>query len=130
MAAQPTPANLYSLSGHHLSVTVSPTLTGGRQLTYHDSFRELTFEGDQLTSEETRAGELLSVFLMRSIDAGSTTFSLLLPRVQLAGGGSTHVTTYGITTVHRFSIIPLALLGQRDVYTVTRLHGSASFVET
>jgi len=41
-------------------------------------------------------------------------------------GASTHIHTEGITTVHRFSVVPVLNLGQDEVYTFTRLHGTAS----
>jgi hypothetical protein len=127
---QPIPANLYSLAGHGVGVTLAPGLTGQDQLSYHDTHHEIQFTGDEIEHTDTRLGEMVTVFLRRSIDAGSTTFSLLVPRVELAGGGSAHVSTLGITTVHQFSIIRAANLGQRDLYNVVRLNGTASFIET
>ena len=130
MAAQAVPANMFTLAGRGIGVTLAPDLTGQNQFSYHDAHRQLVFTGDEIESTESELGTVLSVFLLRTVDAGSTTFSLLLPRVELGGGGSAHVSTVGITTVHQFSIIQVANLGQRDLYTVVHLHGTASFIQT
>jgi hypothetical protein len=41
-----------------------------------------------------------------TVDTGSTTFSLLVPRVNLVGEQSVPIQTEGIITVHGFSIAP------------------------
>lgn len=62
-------------------------------------------------------------------DAGSTTFSVLIPIVHLSSKNpSAPVQTDGITTVQRFSISPALDLGQIQTYHVTKLNGSASLV--
>jgi hypothetical protein len=76
-------------------------------------------------------GQVVSVTLVFTPDLGSTTFSLLVPRVQLAGPSgvsSVPVSTDGITVHHRFSLVPALNHGQQDLYTVTRLQGTASHV--
>jgi hypothetical protein len=66
---------------------------------------------------------------MRTIDAGSTSFSLLVPRVNLSAPfTSVPVSTEAVTTHHAFAIVPAFNHGQRDFYDVTPLHGTASNV--
>jgi len=55
-----------------------------------------------------------------------TTFTLLVPRVQLEPNQSAPVDTLGITAIHRFSLVPALQHGQQDIYSVDRLHGTAS----
>jgi hypothetical protein len=133
-ASQPSPANqatqspnLYQLSGKHLNITYSTSgIDGKPHFSYQDLQQTLSFTGDQIRSVETEIGTLVSVTIRMTIDSGGTTFSLLLPRVNIPGEQSVPVQTVGITTLHRFSILPIN--GQLDFYTVTRLNGSASRV--
>jgi hypothetical protein len=141
-ATQPSPAqqqtvqlgtpDLYQLHGDGISVTYHPVFVGGLPaLTYQDAQRTLSFRGNEIRRVDVPdLGTIVSVTLVMTVDTGSTTFSLLVPPVNLPNhtGASTHISTVGITTVHRRSPVPAANLGQRAVYTVTHLHGSASLV--
>ena len=72
-------------------------------------------------------GMLVSVTIAETIDTGSTTFSLLVPEVELPEQQvSVFIRTEGITTVHRVFV---GLLGhpQAETYTVTELDGTAAF---
>jgi hypothetical protein len=131
-AAQLVNPDLYELHGGGISVTYHPLFVGGvPALTYQDAHRTLHFRGDQVRRVDVPdLGTVVSVTLVMTVDTGSTTFSVLLPRVSLPGhtGASTHISTEGITTVHRFSPVPAMNIGQRDVYTFTPMHGTASLV--
>ena len=119
--------NLYQLSGKHLNITYSTTgIDGKPHFSYQDLQQTLSFTGDQIRGVVTEIGTLVSVTIRLTVDTGGTTFSLLLPRVNIPGEQSVPVETVGITTLHRFSVLPIN--GQRDFYTVTRLQGSASRV--
>ncbi len=63
-----------------------------------------------------------------TIDAGSTTFSLLIPRVTVRNGQSAQIHSLGITTVHRLTIDTPAR-GQLDTYQFHYLAGTAFVVE-
>lgn len=136
-AAQPVPAALakpdhYTMHGGGITVTFLPTGAGGvAHLTYQDPHRTLNFSGNQIRSVEVPdVGTLVSVTLTLLIDAGSTTFTVLIPVVNLQNhtGASTVIHTEGITTNHRFSIAPQLLIGQIETYTVTPMTGTASLV--
>lgn len=121
--------NLYHLNGHHLHVMYSTSGIDGRpHLTYQDAVQTLTFTGDQIRSETTEIGTLVTVDLRKSVDAGRTTFSLLVPTVNLGTENSVPIATDGITTIHRFSIVAKFNQGQTELYSFTRLTGTASFV--
>jgi hypothetical protein len=131
---QPLPAfakpNLYELSGHGIDVTFLPSGAGGlAHFSYQDSHRSMQFSGDQIRSVAVRdLGTVVSVTLVLTPDSGSTTFSVLLPDVNLDNhrGASAPVYTDGITTHHRFSLVPQLLRGQLERYHVTPMHGTAS----
>ena len=133
-APQPLPTfaspNLYELSGHGIHVTFFPVGAGGvAHFSYQDAQRSLQFSGDQIrTVAVADLGTVVSVTLVLTPDSGSTTFSVLLPQVNLDNhrGSSVPVSTDGITTHHRFSLIPQLLRGQLERYHVTPMHGTAS----
>ncbi len=125
--------NRYQLSGggiHVTYLTVCGPVTpgGGGCLSYHDSHRALNFRGDEIrVIEVPDLGTWVSVTLHLTVDFGSTTFSVLLPHVNVPDmlGACEPVHTQGITTIHRTSIIPQLIQGQLDIYTVTPLSGTA-----
>ena len=133
-AAQPQPAlfvapNVYQLAGGGIHVSFRTEGFRAPFFTYQDTHRTLTFTGDQVRIVEVPdLGTVVSVTLLLTPDAGSTTFSVLLPKVNLPTrlGASEPVRTKGITTVHRFSIAPQFDVGQRETYTSVRLKGTAS----
>ncbi len=121
--------NLYELSGGGIHITYSTSgLQGQPHFTYHDAIQVKNFTGNQITAVQTSIGLLVTVLIHLTVDAGSTTFSVLLPNVNLpdAPFGSANITAEGITTLHRFAIFPL--LGQTEFYTVTAMHGTAKHV--
>lgn len=127
-----TSPNHYHLSGGEISITYLPVGAGGlAHLQYQDAQRTLTFTGDQIRRVEVPdLGSVVSVTLTMTVDSGSTTFSVLIPKTTLpsVAGASAHIRTEGITTVHRFSIVPMFDLGQDELYTVTTLRGTGSAV--
>lgn len=113
------------LSGKGSHFTYSTTgLDGKPHFTYQDLHQTLNFSGDQIRSIKTKIGTLVSVTIRMTVDTGGTSFSVLLPRVNISGEQSVPIRTEGITTIHQLSILPA--VGQRDCYTVTPLAGHAS----
>jgi hypothetical protein len=126
--AQPAP-DLYQLDGGQIHVVYSTTgLRGRPSLTYRDGSRMLSFEGNEIRTQQTELGTLVTVTVFLTVDTGSTTFTLLLPHVNLGPSNRADIRTVGITTVHRLSPIPGLPQGQTDRYSVTRLQGTAQFV--
>jgi hypothetical protein len=126
--------NLYQLSGtaggHAIQITYSTTGFDGKpHFSYQDGAQGLSFAGSDIRLIDADVGHLVSVTIRRTVDTGSTSFSLLLPRVMLPPGPnqSTPVDTQGITTIHRFSVLPSFNLGQDDFYSVVALSGTARF---
>ncbi len=123
-------ANMFSLAGGGLHVSYSTSgIDGKPHLSYQDPVWSLSFSGDEIRKVECDLGTVVSVTIVRTVDAGSTSFSLFVPRVNLpAPFSSVAIRTDGVTTHHAFSIIPAFNQGQRDFYQVTALHGTASNV--
>jgi hypothetical protein len=122
-------ANHFTWSGGEIHVTYAPIIEAELPLfVYQDATQTLTFRGPAIQSTSTDAGTLVTVIIRKTIDAGSTSFSVLVPRVQVPQGGSSPVSTNGITAIHRFSTAPFLNRGQLDFYTTTLLTGAASHV--
>lgn len=121
--------NHYQVQGSGISVSYSTTGIGGQpSFSYHDALHSLTFTGDEITSEPTEIGTLVTVTIRMTVDSGSTTFSLMVPNVNLDLDTSVPITTFGVTTTHIFSVIPAFRHGQTELYTTTQLTGTASQV--
>lgn len=121
--------NLFHLSGGGLQLTYATSgLDGKPHLHYQDSHHNLNYSGDQIRVVASDLGTLVSVTLQLTVDAGSTSFTALIPRVNLLNQNSAQIHTDGITATHRFSLVPALNLGQLDLYTVTRLQGTAQHV--
>jgi hypothetical protein len=118
--------NIYQLTGPHLSITYSTTSIDGQpHLSYQDAHQTLNFRGEQIRAVSTEIGTLVTVNIRMTVDTGSTSFSVLLPRVSLDNTRQAPVRTEGITTIHRRSPIPAFNHGQLDTYTVVSLSGTA-----
>ena len=121
--------NLFSVSGGGLTVSLALSgIDGKPHFSYQDAHQSLSFSGDEITLEETALDTLATVTLVRTVDVGDTTFTLLVPRVNLIGAASHVVYTVGITTTHRTTIAGLGH-GQLTTYQVTELCGSAAQVQ-
>jgi hypothetical protein len=123
-------ANNFSLSGGGVHVDYSSTsLNGQPQLTYHDTAQTRSFSGNEIrTVAVPDLGTIVSVTLSIRLEVGSTTFSVLIPAVFVAGiGALVPVTTDAVTTIHRTPFVA-HFVGQREVYRVTRMVGTANAV--
>jgi hypothetical protein len=121
--------NLYNLRGKDVHVVYSTSGIDGRpHFEYQDAAQTLQFTGDDIRTVKTDIGTLVTVSIRRTVDTGYTSFSVLLPEVNLADGTQCPIGAEGIRIVHRFSAIPRFNVGQRDNYTSIRLTGTASFV--
>jgi hypothetical protein len=120
--------NLFEVSGYGIQVTYSTTsLNGQPQFNYQDAHQSMLFVGDQILTETTEIGTLVSVMLRQTPDAGSTEFTLVVPRINLRQFDTVNINTIGITTLHKTTIAGPPH-GQSDFYTVHQLQGTASLV--
>jgi hypothetical protein len=124
---QPT---IWNLSNTATGLQVSYSVAGPN-LHYHQGAVMRDFSGSEIRGAEVPdLGTLVSVTILLTVDSGSTTFTLLLPRVNLpappASPAAVPVTTDGITTLHRFSTVLALQDGQQEFYTVTQFQGTAA----
>ena len=129
-----TSPNQYHLRGEGISVAYYPDGFGpileGRgplHVVYQDAFRSLAFYGEEArTFTVPDLGTVVSVTIVKTVDTGYTSFSLLVPDVDLpTDPSSVSINTEGITTIHRIFV---ARIGhpQSESYTVTPLNGTAA----
>ena len=120
----------WNLSNTATGLQVSYSVAGPN-LHYHQGAVVKDFTGNQIrVAEVPDLGTLVSVTIQMMVDSGSTTFTMLLPRVNLpappALPAAVPVTADGVTTLHRFSTVLALQHGQQESYAVTPLQGSAS----
>ena len=122
-------ANSYDLSGNGITIKYSSTsLAGDPLFHYQDRRTKRDFRGDEVRTEKSELGSLVSVTLELLVDRGSTTFTVLVPKVNVGASGPADVSTYGITTEHRTSIAGPIMPGQLDTYAAIELKGTAEFL--
>ena len=128
--------NQYHLAGRELTVSYFPDGRGpiGPAGAIHLVYQHAGKPPQSFTAAQVRTvrvddlGTLVSVTIDETVDLGSTSFTLVLPNVNLPDGlgASVHIETEGITTIHRTFLAPPFGPSQRESYTVTRLRGTAS----
>jgi len=80
----PSQANVFNLHNAHLYISYSTGALGSKaELVYQDAQQSLQFDEQKLRRMPTDLGEEVSVTIRQTPDAGSTTFTLMVPRVQL-----------------------------------------------
>ena len=127
MAPQPTP-NLFNLAGEGITVSYSTTSIDGKpRFTFKKGRQTLSFAGSEITSVAAGIGTLVSVAIAQVPDKSTTTFSVLLPAIQLRDSRKQAFRTIGITTVAATTIAGPPP-GVQQTYTVARLRGSSQSV--
>ncbi|MFI3157262.1 MAG: hypothetical protein QX199_14000 [Methylococcaceae bacterium] len=121
--------NSYEFTGNTIHINYSTSgLDGLPHFTYQQAKKTLNFKGDQIRTVGTEIGTLVTVTTTMTVDSNSTSFSVLIPHINLDQTLETPIKTQGITTRHKFSVIPSFNSGQMDSYKVITLTGNAKFV--
>ncbi|MBM3735174.1 MAG: hypothetical protein FJW39_05245 [Acidobacteria bacterium] len=133
-AAAPQPQqnepNLYELQGGNLTVSYSTSSISGKPLfNYKKGRTMLSFMGDQIRTQSTGIGTLVTVDIEFIPDLRTVTFTLVVPQVNLPPKNKARIVTIGITTASKTSIGgPGLVQGQVQSYKVAALKGTASMV--
>jgi hypothetical protein len=124
-------ANLFDITGPVVVNFSRSSIAGKPQLSYADAERSLNFSGDEITRVDVAVGELVTVTLEDVVDAFVRTFSILVPKVQLAGGGDVEFDAVGVETVDRSGAFVGAPgpQGVLQTYRLHDLHGVAQLVD-
>ncbi|MBL8296214.1 MAG: hypothetical protein JNN08_30500 [Bryobacterales bacterium] len=128
--AQPLAPNQYELLGQGVRIDYSTSSFGGKpQLSLKKGRTTLSFTGDEIGVQDTKIGALITVTVASTPDLSSTSFSFLLPAIQLAKETAKQsFQTIGVTTVHKTTIAGPPK-GVQQVYKSVQLRGSARQVE-
>jgi hypothetical protein len=123
-------ANIFELTGENVHISYSargPIVDQpGLQptITYQDSDQTLTFTEDQIRTQQSDMGPLVSVTLLPSIDAGATILTILLPIVHMGDMREQPFETFAIVS-KSFGMLPR--VGASQVYNVMQLNGVGTF---
>ena len=121
--------NLFGLNGEGIAVTYSTTSIDGKpRFSYKKGRQALSFSGAEITSLGVGIGTLVSVVIARIPDKGTTTFSILLPAIQLGDSRKQSFRTIGITTVEATTIAGPGK-GVQQTYKTVALRGTAQSVD-
>ncbi len=121
------PPNTYSLHVDNLQVTYSTTSISGKPLlSYDDGTQFKNFSGEEIRTVGTEIGTLVSVTIRKTKNSGSTTFTILIPKIELDSTNQAYFKTEGIITRHKFSINPSLNIGQLDSYKFVLMQGTAN----
>src|SRR5712691_8884525 len=98
--------NLYDLRGPGVTINYSTSSFGGKpQLSLKKGRQTHNFSGDEINVLDTSIGSLITVTIAVVPDLGFTTFSFLLPAIELSTATSKQsFRTIGITTIHKTTI--------------------------
>lgn len=122
--------NKFQLSGLGLQIEYTTSgLDGKPILNYQNSDTNKAFFGKDIRIVNSELGTIVSVTIQASTNSGpSTTFSMLIPKVNIYANEIAQIKTQGIKTIHRPSNVPTLNHGQLDMYSAITLEGTAQYV--
>lgn len=128
------PPNLFSLQGvghKYKDVQISystSSITGQPLFTYKDLKGTYSFKGDEIRTQKTEIGTMVTVTLESIPDFRVTTLTLLLPAINLDGSAK-EFKTIAIRTTSKTTIVgPRLVKGALQSYEVINLKGTADSV--
>ncbi len=128
--SQPIVPNQFDILGRGVGISYSTSsLSGKPQLSFKRHRQTLNFSGDEINVLDGAIGTLVTVTIEKTVDRGFTSFTFLVPAIDLSGSTSKRsFHTVGITTVHKTTIAgPPA--GVQETYKTVHLRGVAKQVE-
>ena len=123
--------NKYVLTGGGITITyLTSWFRDQPWLTYKDAHQNLNFSGNnEIRVIDTELGRIATVTISKTIDTMSTSFSVLLPQVNLSDMRSQEAFgAVGIRAVNKTELV-LPATGARETYQTVTLEGQASVVE-
>jgi hypothetical protein len=90
-------ANRFVLKHNRIEVDYTIGITPGlTALTYKDGPSVKTFKTNEITTDQTALGWLVSVLLARSVDTGGERFGFFLPQLDVPSGQTDKFRTAGV----------------------------------
>jgi hypothetical protein len=111
--------NQFKLHNQEVRITyVTNGFQGGPTFTYDDG-QVKSFKGPDVRVLRTEIGNLVSVTILKTIDKGSTSYSVLIPIIDLPNAHAhKNFNTAGIKTVHKTLLSPDRLEGTAESVVV------------
>ena len=127
--AQKIIPNQYDLQGQGIQIAYSTSsITGKSQLSLTQGRKTLNFTGNEIGVQDTPIGALVTVTIASKPDLNFTTFSFLIPSIELPKETAKQsFATIGITTIHKTSIAG-PVKGVQETYKIRELRGAARHV--
>jgi hypothetical protein len=121
--------NEYALTGGGVTITyLTNGFLGHPTLSFKDAQLALSFKGPEIRVLPTEIGGLVTVTLRMTIDAGSMSFSFLIPVIALGNRQAEEkFKTVGIRTEHKTALVP-PTTGLREIYEIHEMQGIARSV--
>lgn len=128
--AQKIIPNQYELQGPGVRISYSTSSIAGKpQLSFTKGRKTLNFTGDEIGLLDTTIGALITVTIATTPDQSFTSFSFLLPTIELSKESAKQsFRTIGITTIHKTTIAG-PIQGVQQVYKSVQLRGTAGKVQ-
>ncbi len=124
--------NLFNLKGGDVSISYSTSGFDGRpHFNYSEGSTHKHFTADEIKTDETSIGTLVTVTTRNLPDAGWATVSVLIPHVNLdhsAGQYSAPIATEVVVTWHKESMLREGNSGQTQTYKFIKVNGTARSV--
>jgi hypothetical protein len=90
-------ANKFVLKHHQIEVDYTIGVTPGlTAVTYKDGPNVKTFKTNEITTDQTALGSLVSVLLVRTVDTGGERFGFYLPQLDVPSGQTENFETAGV----------------------------------
>ncbi len=119
-------ANKFILKHHQIEVDYTIGVTPGlTALTYKDGPNVKTFKTNEITTDQTALGSLVSVLLVRTIDTGGERFGFFLPQLDVPSGQTENFATAGV--YEKFSG-PNSIPHRPPSWCCIDMHGTAQTV--
>ena|SRR5215831_12596363 len=119
-------ANKFVLKHHNLEVDYTVGITPGlTALTYKSGPEIKTFKTNEINTETTALGSLVSIPLLRTIDTGGEAFGFFLPNLDVPMGQSEKFKTVGIYDAFGG---PNSIPRRPPAWSCIELHGTAETV--
>lgn len=126
--AQQNQPNLFELTGDATISYSTSSFAGPPHFSYHDSQFDVQVSGADIRTADHELGKLVTITLVKTVDAGFTTVTLLIPSFRTGTHTEQRFETAGILCRHLTSFLP-SQQAALQTYKALKLHGTAKHVE-
>ena len=121
------PTNLFELTGDATVSYSTSSFAGPPQFSYHDSHFNVQVSGADIRTADHELGKLVTITLVKTVDVGFTTVTLLLPAFRMGNHTEQPFETIGIICRHLTTLLP-PQHAALQTYKALKLHGTAKHV--